>query len=199
MAPSAKTSEEQPIRSDGPEPQSSRQDTAMPSNDEDEENNIANVDTEEDLENYKGIWEAEKAGEGYYVPIYIWCASVIFPLCAGSFGPMASAFGICALAESWRVDNVNKAGNNMLVGTDIEDPKWRVTTPSYFVVITDHVYSAVLLLQNEDSGWKINVADGLLFTGSYLSTDFLSHSRSLRIYPYYSQWPIEYPLPSLNS
>jgi potassium channel subfamily K len=106
------------------EPQSPSPDSTVPAQNEDEEKSIASDAADEELENDQDIWEAEKAGEGYFVPIYIWCASIIFPLCAGSFGPMASAFGVCAMAGSWRVDNVTKAADNMLVGTEIKDPKW---------------------------------------------------------------------------
>jgi potassium channel subfamily K, other eukaryote len=49
---------------------------------------------------------------------------VLFPLCAGCFGPMASAFGVSALSESWKVQNLTKASDNMLVGTDLTIPKW---------------------------------------------------------------------------
>jgi len=124
MATSAKNSEEQPMQIEASERQSPGPDSTVPAQNEDEEESIASEAADEELENDQDIWEAEKAGEGYFVPIYIWCASIIFPLCAGSFGPMASAFGVCALAGSWRVDNVTKAADNMLVGTEIKDPKW---------------------------------------------------------------------------
>jgi potassium channel subfamily K len=125
MAASAKNSEEQDIQIEASESQSPDPDSTVPAQNEDEEKSIANeAADEEELKNDQDIWEAEKAGDGYFVPIYIWCASIIFPLCAGSFGPMASAFGVCALAGSWRVDNVTKATDNMLVGTEIKDPKW---------------------------------------------------------------------------
>jgi potassium channel subfamily K len=124
MATSAKDSEEQPVRTDAPESESPRQSSIIPVNNRDEENVTEKEDVVQEPESKEAIWEAEKAGEGYYVPIYIWCASIVFPLCAGCFGPMASAFGICALAETWRVENVTKAADGMRVGTDIEDPEW---------------------------------------------------------------------------
>jgi potassium channel subfamily K len=39
---------------------------------------------------------------------------------------MSSAFGVIAVAESWRAENITKAANGILVGTDVEDPKWLV-------------------------------------------------------------------------
>ena len=78
-----------------------------------------------DLEsNYENIWRAEKCGEGYFMRLSIWCASTIFSLCAGCFGPMVTAFGICAVAESWRIANVTQVPDKMFVGTDIKDPRW---------------------------------------------------------------------------
>lgn len=125
MATRTENSEERPIRTESTEPPTPTVDPVIPAKVEDEEDNAANDDANHDLENNEAeIWKAEKAGEGYFVPIHIWCASVIFPLFAGSFGPMASAFGICALAGSWRVENVTTAPDGMLVGTYVKDPKW---------------------------------------------------------------------------
>ena len=117
MATGTKDSDEQPICSDSG-------DQPVTANDEAGERNSANEVVGDLDKNDKDVWEAEKAGEGYFVPLRIWCASVIFPISAGSFGPMASAFAICAMAESWKVENLTKAADNMLVGTDIGEPKW---------------------------------------------------------------------------
>lgn len=117
MATGAKDSDEQPMRSDS-------RDQPVTASDEARERNSANEVVGDVDKNDMNVWEAEKAGEGYFVPLRIWCASVIFPISAGSFGPMASAFAICAMAESWKVENLTKAADNMLVGTDIEEPKW---------------------------------------------------------------------------
>jgi potassium channel subfamily K len=124
MATSAKSSDEQPMRSvstapSSPEPdQKSLKIAAVDEND----------DADEDVEGLESsevdVWEAEKAGEGYFMPIRVWCASVLFPLCAGCFGPLASAFGICAITHSWKVQDLVKAPDNMYVGTDVKDPEW---------------------------------------------------------------------------
>jgi potassium channel subfamily K len=125
MATKGESSEERPVRAASPETPSPTPEPVRIAKVEDDEDNSANEAADEDLENnHAEIWKAEKAGEGYFVPLRIWCASVIFPLCAGSFGPMASAFGICALAGSWRVNNVTTAADGMSVGTEVKDPKW---------------------------------------------------------------------------
>jgi len=56
------------------------------------------------------------------LPAKWWYASTVFPLVAGTFGPMASAFNICALVENWRVD-VPKGGMEGH-GIKIKDPSW---------------------------------------------------------------------------
>lgn len=40
----------------------------------------------------------------------------------GTFGPMASAFSVCALVENWKV--VVPEGGEEAYGIDQEDPKW---------------------------------------------------------------------------
>ena len=51
-----------------------------------------------------------------------WFASTAFPLIAGTFGPMASAFSICALVVHWRV--AIPPGGAEEHATFIPDPKW---------------------------------------------------------------------------
>lgn len=56
------------------------------------------------------------------LPARWWWAGTAFPLIAGTFGPMANAFSICALVENWRV-KIPKGGTEEH-GIDIPDPKW---------------------------------------------------------------------------
>jgi potassium channel subfamily K, other eukaryote len=51
-----------------------------------------------------------------------WFASTTFPLLAGTFGPMANAFSICALVQNWRVEI--PPGGTEEHGKNIKDPKW---------------------------------------------------------------------------
>lgn len=55
-------------------------------------------------------------------PLIWWYAGTAFPLLAGTFGPMANAFTICALVEHWRV--AIPPGRTEEHGVDIPDPKW---------------------------------------------------------------------------
>jgi potassium channel subfamily K len=57
-----------------------------------------------------------------FLPARWWWASTALPLIAGTFGPMANAFSICALVDNWRV-KIPKGGTEEH-GIDIPDPKW---------------------------------------------------------------------------
>ena len=81
-----------------------------------------------DIENQKvGENDAKEEDEQAFLePSRWWFASTAFPLIAGTGGPMASAFSICALAIQWRVfipEGATEAG-----GIHIADPKWFVWT-----------------------------------------------------------------------
>ncbi len=60
----------------------------------------------------------------YMLPARWWYASTAIPLLAGTFGPMANAFSICALVENWRVSI--PPGGSEEHGIDIKDPQWYI-------------------------------------------------------------------------
>lgn len=68
--------------------------------------------------------DEEEQEKSLLLPAKWWYASTAIPLMAGTFGPMANAFSICALVENWRV-KVPKGGTEEH-GIDIPDPKWYV-------------------------------------------------------------------------
>lgn len=57
-----------------------------------------------------------------------WFASVACPLLAGTFGPMASGFNICALVHPWRQTIPNVPGSLEGEGHVIPDPKWELVS-----------------------------------------------------------------------
>lgn len=72
---------------------------------------------------YKRQGQAEEEEEMDFLdPSRWWLASTASPLIAGTFGPMANAFSICALVVSWRV--YIPPGSNEISGVRIPDPKW---------------------------------------------------------------------------
>lgn len=69
--------------------------------------------------------DEEQEELNYMMPTRWWYASTLIPLTAGTFGPMANAFSICALVENWRV-NIPPGGTEQH-GIDIKDPQWYAT------------------------------------------------------------------------
>ena len=70
----------------------------------------------------------------------------------GTFGPMASAFSVCALVENWRV--LIPPGSDEARGISEKDPKWYVRTlqlskPSRFMPFS---VAAVPKLSSPDVG-----------------------------------------------
>jgi potassium channel subfamily K, other eukaryote len=64
----------------------------------------------------------EEEVKSYLLPARWWYASTAFPLLAGTFGPMANTFSVCALVQYWRVEI--PPGGTEAHGIDIKDPKW---------------------------------------------------------------------------
>lgn len=62
--------------------------------------------------------------DDFLQPSHWWFASVACPLLAGTFGPMASGFNICALVQYWR--QTIPPGQYAIVeqGHKIPDPSW---------------------------------------------------------------------------
>jgi potassium channel subfamily K len=53
-----------------------------------------------------------------------WFTSTAFPLIAGTFGPLANLFSVCALVRAWRVSI--PPGMTEADGEPINDPHWCV-------------------------------------------------------------------------
>ena len=56
-----------------------------------------------------------------------WMMSTGFPLIAGTFGPLANLFSVCALVQTWRVQ-ISPDGNER-DGERVPDPHWCVGRP----------------------------------------------------------------------
>ncbi|KAI6835868.1 voltage-gated potassium channel [Hortaea werneckii] len=82
----------------------------------DVEANIVDSDREEQLE--------EEKEEDFQDPSRWWFASTACPLLAGTFGPIASGFNICALVYKWRL--YIPPGGTEEHGVILEDPAWLV-------------------------------------------------------------------------
>lgn len=82
--------------------------------------------------------------KSYLMPTRWWYASTAFPLMAGTFGPMANTFSVCALVQYWRVEI--PPGGTEGHGIDIKDPKWFVNEEQVHLQFTliDHLVGSLL-------------------------------------------------------
>lgn len=60
--------------------------------------------------------------DAHLQPSRWWFASSAIPLIAGTLGPVASAFSICALARPWR--QYLEPGEDITTATFVTDPRW---------------------------------------------------------------------------
>ncbi len=60
----------------------------------------------------------------YNSPIHMWVVSTLFPLVAGTFGPMASMFNICAISTDWRI--IVNPNSDEASGATVQDPTWLI-------------------------------------------------------------------------
>jgi len=114
-------------------------------------------------EDKEGMIEEEQA---FLEPSRWWFASTAFPLIAGTFGPMASAFSICALAVHWRMKII--PGEDEQTGIDINDPKWLLGVNAVQLVIA--LTSNLFLLMNMARRVRFSIAQPVTIIGWYISS-----------------------------
>ncbi|EMC98179.1 hypothetical protein BAUCODRAFT_66900 [Baudoinia panamericana UAMH 10762] len=109
--------------------------------------------------------EEEEADDEFGNPSRWWFASTACPLLAGTFGPIANGFSICALVYNWRVEI--PAGGTQGHGPPIPDPGWLLAINAVSL-ISALVGNATLLL-NMARRVKFYIAQPLTITGFYLA------------------------------
>jgi potassium channel subfamily K len=98
-----------------------------------------------------------------------WFASTACPLIAGTFGPMANAFSICALVETWRVHF--PPGLDEGHGERVEDPKWLIVVNSISLVLA--LTANMSLLLNMARRLSFEIAQPITILGWYLASALL--------------------------
>ncbi|KAJ5111037.1 hypothetical protein N7532_001572 [Penicillium argentinense] len=91
-----------------------------------------------------------------------WLASTAYPLVAGTFGPMASAFSVCSLSQPWRME---------LGGKDIADPKWVTAINAISLVFA--LISNLFLSLNMARRIRFEIAQPITIIGWYISSALL--------------------------
>lgn len=107
----------------------------------------------------------EKQQHDYRDPSLWWFASTGCPLIAGTFGPLANAFSICALVRGWRV--YIPPGAVEATGIRIEDPAWLLAVNAislFFAVVANGA-----LLLNMSRRLRFKIAQPISVIGFFLA------------------------------
>ncbi|KAI1337068.1 hypothetical protein F5Y15DRAFT_392254 [Xylariaceae sp. FL0016] len=99
-------------------------------------------------------------------PTRWWFASAAFPMIAGTLGPVASAFSICALVKNWRQEIL--PGSDVTKAVFIPDPPWlyAVNGIQLFIAILANIF----LLLNMAKRVRFIVAQPVTIVGWYISS-----------------------------
>lgn len=104
----------------------------------------------------------------YNSPIHMWVVATLFPLVAGTFGPMASMFNICAIAISWRVTvQIPEGSDHEANGHHIPDPHWLVAVNIVSLVIA--IVANISLLGQMTNRLRYNISGPITIVGFYIS------------------------------
>ncbi|KAI2468358.1 voltage-gated potassium channel [Annulohypoxylon bovei var. microspora] len=101
----------------------------------------------------------------YLDPSRWWFASAAFPMIAGTLGPVASAFSICALVRNWRQHIL--PGSDVTKAVFIEDPPWLLAVNAVQLVIA--LVANVFLLLNMTKRVRFSIAQPITIVGWYIS------------------------------
>ncbi|KAL8986888.1 MAG: hypothetical protein Q9177_003862 [Variospora cf. flavescens] len=109
--------------------------------------------------------------QAFLDPSRWWFASTAFPLLAGTFGPMASAFSVCALSQNWRVIVPHGPGGNEAEGFIVKDPGWLLAINSISLVIA--LIANVALLLNMARRLSFSIAQPITIVGWFIASILL--------------------------
>lgn len=105
--------------------------------------------------------EREEDEQAFLEPSRWWFASTAFPLIAGTFGPMASAFSILALVARWR--SYILPGSSEDTAIPIDDPKWLIGVNAAQLAIA--LVSNLFLLLNMARRVRFSIAQPVTIIG----------------------------------
>ncbi|EXJ57667.1 uncharacterized protein A1O5_12457 [Cladophialophora psammophila CBS 110553] len=111
----------------------------------------------------------EEQERNFLMPARWWYASTGIPLVAGTFGPMANAFSICALVENWRVEI--PPGGTEEHGIDIKDPDWLIAVNA--VSLAFALIANVSLLLNMARRVPFQIAQPITILGFWIASVLL--------------------------
>ncbi|KAJ7203756.1 hypothetical protein GGX14DRAFT_698891 [Mycena pura] len=107
--------------------------------------------------------DEEEEEVGYFQSQWWWFTSTVFPLVAGTFGPLAIVFSICALLRPWRQYTAD--------GSAISDPGWLNAITSLSLALS--VIANVVLLANFGHAMRYFIAQPLTIGFWYIASILL--------------------------
>lgn len=105
----------------------------------------------------------EELVRDYNAPITWYFIATLFPLIAGTFGPMASAFNVCAVAIDWRL--VIDSDSSEAEGQHIADPTWLVAVNAVSLAIA--IIANLALLLHMTGRIRFNIGAPIVIVGWY--------------------------------
>ncbi|KAH8195889.1 hypothetical protein TruAng_009935 [Truncatella angustata] len=117
-----------------------------------------------------------------------WFASSAFPMIAGTLGPVASAFSICALVRPWR-EHI-PPGDNVTQGEFIIDPVWLTAVNAVQLALA--LIANIFLLLNMARRVRFSIAQPVTIVGWYISSICLVALTATTSGPLVLQPKIEY-------
>ncbi|KAK4556258.1 hypothetical protein LTR86_006402 [Recurvomyces mirabilis] len=109
--------------------------------------------------------DAEDIVQDYNAPKRWWVVATLFPLVAGTFGPMASAFNICAVAVPWRV--IVSPISTQAEGPHIPDPNWLIGINALSIAIA--ITANLALMSHMTKHVRFNVSAPITIVGWFIS------------------------------
>ncbi|KAJ6470417.1 hypothetical protein C8R45DRAFT_1218281 [Mycena sanguinolenta] len=109
------------------------------------------------------LQDEEEEEVGYFQPKRWWFISTAFPLVAGTFGPLANFFSICALTQSWRQYEAD--------GNGIPDPTWLNVIAGLSLAFS--LIANIVLMANFGHGLPYSIAQPITISLCYFSALFL--------------------------
>ncbi|KKY21340.1 putative potassium channel [Phaeomoniella chlamydospora] len=127
------------------------------------------VDNVKDRPDDDSDLDEEEEERSYLLPTRYWIASTAIPLIAGTFGPMANAFNICAIIQNWRVSV--PAGGTEEHGIAIADPQWALAING--LSLASALIANMALLFNMARRIPFSVAQPITILGFYAASFLL--------------------------
>ncbi|RDA87826.1 hypothetical protein CP532_2994 [Ophiocordyceps camponoti-leonardi (nom. inval.)] len=107
--------------------------------------------------------------DAHLVPSRLWFASSAFPMVAGTLGPVASAFSICALVRQWRMHVPPMTDLN--AASFVPDPPWLLIINAVQLAVA--LVANLFLLLNMAKRVRFTIAQPIIIVGWYISSILL--------------------------